>query len=95
MRPGGTNITWTSRCWWWKSSPRPRRRGTDWTNAWCINRPTLQEYVLLAQDKRVAQLYRRTAEGWDLETYGPNEDVRLTAIELTCSIEAIYEAAWD
>ncbi|MGH8582024.1 MAG: Uma2 family endonuclease [Gammaproteobacteria bacterium] len=57
--------------------------------------PTLQEYVLLAQDKREAQLYRRAPEGWDLETYGPNEDVRLTAIDFTCPIETIYEAAWD
>ncbi len=56
---------------------------------------TLQEYVLVAQDTIEAQIYRRAGEAWDLETYGPNEDLHLTAIDFACSMEALYQAAWD
>lgn len=57
--------------------------------------PSVQEYVLIAQDKLEVQIYRRTVEGWDLEMYVPGDSVRFAAVEFVCPIEAIYEKVWD
>ena len=50
--------------------------------------PTLQEYLLLAQDVQEATLFRR-AQGWQAEVYRTGE-FYLAAVDLTVSLDAFY-----
>lgn len=52
---------------------------------------SLQEYVLVAQDRMEVQIYRRTGIDWELKTYHENEQVELASVGLTLPIEQIYE----
>lgn len=52
---------------------------------------SLKEYILVAQEKREVRIYRRSAEGWDLETYAEGDQVNLTSIALEIPIDAVYE----
>jgi Uma2 family endonuclease len=56
--------------------------------------PSLQEYVLVAQDRMDVRSYRRTPEGWDLETCFEGDRVKLDPVGLDIPIEAIYEEVW-
>lgn len=51
--------------------------------------PTLQEYVLVAQDEPRIEVYRR-ATGWDLEVYGPGQRLRLDALGGDLDLDAVY-----
>ncbi len=51
--------------------------------------PTLQEYVLVAQDEPRIEVYRR-ATGWDLEVYGPGQRLRLEALGGDLDLDAVY-----
>ncbi|MGH8470099.1 MAG: Uma2 family endonuclease [Gammaproteobacteria bacterium] len=53
--------------------------------------PRLQEYVLVAQDSRDIRVYRRTSEGWELETCTEGDTVHLHSVGLSLPVEAIYE----
>lgn len=53
---------------------------------------SLQEYMLIAQESKRVQVYRRSADGWDLETYGEGDDVHLSSVGLSLPLEAVYEA---
>ncbi len=52
--------------------------------------PTLQEYLLLEQDRLRAELYRRGEAGWDLALYGPGEQIRLASIDLALALDHLY-----
>jgi Uma2 family endonuclease len=52
---------------------------------------SLREYVLVAQDRREVQVYRRGAVGWDLEIHGAADVVHFTAVDLRMPVAAIYE----
>lgn len=52
---------------------------------------TLQEYVLLAQDKLRAEVHRRRDGGWELERYGHSDDLRLESVDLTLPLAEIYQ----
>ena len=53
---------------------------------------TLQEYVLISQNRQRIDCFRRNAEGrWELYSYRGNQKLELTNINFTCSITAIYE----
>jgi Uma2 family endonuclease len=54
--------------------------------------PSLQEYLLIEQDRVHADLFRRNAEGlWVLHPSGPGETVQLDSVGLTLPMELIYE----
>jgi Uma2 family endonuclease len=55
---------------------------------------SLQEYALAAQDRLEVKVYRRTADGWDLETSTAGDRVRLSSVGLEIPIERIYEDVW-
>ncbi|MBN2701878.1 MAG: Uma2 family endonuclease [Methylothermaceae bacterium] len=57
--------------------------------------PTLEEYVLIAQDKVALEIYRRAEAGGDRITYGPTETVHLASVGWECAIQTIYEGVWD
>jgi len=53
---------------------------------------TLQEYVVINQERIGVECYRRNAEGrWELYPYADGEEVRLASVEFQCPIAQIYE----
>ncbi len=51
--------------------------------------PTLQEYILVSQDRRCIEVYRRDAEKWSCETGGPGAVVTIHGKPI--SVDAVYE----
>ena len=57
---------------------------------------TLQEYVLISQNKINIECFRRNQEGrWVLFTYQQNEQIQLESINFTCQVSEIYEDVLD
>jgi Uma2 family endonuclease len=53
---------------------------------------TLQEYVLVSQNKINIECFRRNSDGrWELFTYQPQETLQLESINFSCSVSEIYE----
>jgi Uma2 family endonuclease len=54
--------------------------------------PSLQEYVLVSQDLRRVELYRRGPNvGWTFLTFERDETVELTSINLELRLASVYE----
>lgn len=53
--------------------------------------PSLEEYVLAAQDRREVRIYRRLADGWELETCTEGDTVKLRSVELELSLTDVYD----
>jgi Uma2 family endonuclease len=51
---------------------------------------SLEEYVLIDQNKPWVEVYRRTPAGWMQEIYGPDESVRFTSVDLTVAMADLY-----
>jgi Uma2 family endonuclease len=55
---------------------------------------SLQEYVLINQERVSVECFRRNAEGlWVLYPYSEGQDVQLASVNFSCAIEALYEDA--
>jgi Uma2 family endonuclease len=52
--------------------------------------PSLLEYALVAQEGRSIEVFRRRADGWELETYGAGEIFRLQSIAFSANVDDIY-----
>lgn len=53
---------------------------------------TLQEYVLVSQNKINIECFRRNSDGrWELFTYQANETLQLESINFSCLVSEIYE----
>lgn len=53
---------------------------------------TLQEYVLISQQRQRVDCFRRNAEGfWVLKFYHPGSEIHLASIDFRTSLDAIYE----
>ena len=53
---------------------------------------TLQEYVLISQNRQRIDCFRRNAEcRWELYSYRGNQEIQLTSVNFTCSVAAVYE----
>jgi Uma2 family endonuclease len=52
---------------------------------------SLKEYVLIAQDKMQVEVYRPIEEGWALERYGQDDELRFESVGLTISMAELYE----
>jgi Uma2 family endonuclease len=52
--------------------------------------PSLQEYVVVAQDRRFVSISRRAGDLWSFEDLGAGAVVRLQSLELELSIDALY-----
>ncbi len=53
--------------------------------------PSLQEYVLVAQDKVKIECYRRNDDAWQIESYSHGDECRFVSVNYRCPIETIYE----
>ncbi len=53
--------------------------------------PELQEYLLIEQDRRHADLFRKNAEGfWVLHPYGENGVIALESLKLQVPMSTLY-----
>ncbi|MEN9580224.1 MAG: hypothetical protein RJA70_3233 [Pseudomonadota bacterium] len=58
--------------------------------------PSLREYVLVSQDKRSIEVWRRTGRDWARSSYGSDGaagHVRLDSIDFDLDLNALYDAA--
>ena len=54
--------------------------------------PSLQEYVLVAQDEAKIEIHRRHGDiGWEIVTLTPGDPVELKSLEFASDFPAIYE----
>ena len=51
---------------------------------------SLKEYVLVSQNQRKVEVYRRGSSGWDLETYTGPDIVDLSSVDFTFSVAELY-----
>ena len=53
---------------------------------------SLQEYVLIRQDRISVECYRRNSQGrWELYSYGEGQEIELASVNFSCAIAALYE----
>ena len=53
---------------------------------------TLQEYVLINQERVSVECFRRNSEGqWVLYPYGEGDEINLASVDFSCPIAALYE----
>lgn len=55
--------------------------------------PSLEEYVLVAQDARKLEVFRRTSEGFACTVYGAGERAKLGSIGFELDVDELYAAA--
>jgi Uma2 family endonuclease len=56
------------------------------------NLESLQEYVLVSQNKTNVDVFRRNSEGqWLFSSYGKEENLHLASVDFQCSINDVYE----
>ena len=54
--------------------------------------PTIQEYVLVATNYQVVEVYRRTLKGWtEYQVYGPGDEVELRSIDVHFPLAVLYK----
>lgn len=51
---------------------------------------SLEEYVLVSQDKKLVEVFRRSPEGWVLSEAGPGQELELRSLGVAVSIDAVY-----
>lgn len=52
--------------------------------------PSLREYVIVAQDRKRIEVYRRDGKRWVMEEYGEGEPARLESLDVTLDVDGIY-----
>lgn len=52
---------------------------------------SLQEYVLISQDRPQVEIFRRVQDAWELETCLGGDEVCLRSVELVLPMEQVYE----
>lgn len=53
---------------------------------------SLQEYVLVSQNRQSVECFRRNSEGqWVLYPYGQGDEIHLASIDFRCAIASVYE----
>jgi Uma2 family endonuclease len=55
--------------------------------------PSLQEYVLVAQDRRRVEVWRREEAGWAYAVFDAGARAELPSIRFTLDVDELYEAA--
>lgn len=51
---------------------------------------SLQEYVLVAQEARRIEVFRRSPQGWVLSEAGPGEQLGLESVEVRVAVDDVY-----
>lgn len=53
--------------------------------------PSLQEYVLVSQDRPMIEVFRREGDTWVLRAHGPGTTVALASVGVTFTVDAVYQ----
>ncbi|MFZ1643475.1 MAG: Uma2 family endonuclease [Candidatus Contendobacter sp.] len=72
-------------------SPSTNQRDREFKRIAYRQLPDLQEYLLVAQESRLAICYRRLPDGWEQEPYGAREVIELKSVGLNLPLTRIYE----
>jgi Uma2 family endonuclease len=76
-------------------SPNTRNTDEREKRAAYLELESLREYVLLEQDRAEVRVTgRREDDGWSERVYGPDDVIRLDALDLDIAMQHIYEGAW-
>lgn len=71
-------------------STEDQARGSKWVRYQDV--PSLQHYLLIAQEERRIEVYTRTDVGWHLVVVRPPKDeLTLSALGMTLTLDEIYE----
>jgi Uma2 family endonuclease len=70
-------------------STEKRDRGIKW--AGYRRCETLEDYVLVSQYRQSVEIFSRAGDVWVYRAYGPEDTVPFTSIDLSLSMDALYE----
>lgn len=54
---------------------------------------SLREYMLIDQERRWVEIYRRNETGWSADIYAPEDDITLESAALHITMDTLYEAS--
>lgn len=52
---------------------------------------SLQEYVLVAQDRPRVEVFRREGDIWALREHGPGSEIALASVDASIPVDALYD----
>ena len=74
-------------------SPTTERYDREQKRLYYQQLSSLSEYVLVAQDRRRVEVWRRDGNAWAHSAYGQGEQAPLPSIDLTIDVDALYADA--
>ncbi len=74
-------------------SPTTERYDREQKRLYYQQMPSLSEYVLVAQDRRRVEVWRREGDGWRHSAHGHGERIPLPSIQLDVDVDALYADA--
>lgn len=74
-------------------SPTTERYDREQKRLYYQELPSLREYVLVAQDRRRIEVWRRSGEGWEQAIYEAGAKALLRSIDFEIDVDELYEIA--
>lgn len=74
-------------------SPSTQRYDREQKRLYYQQLESLQEYVLVAQDRRHVEVWRRDGDGWAHAAFGPATTASLPSIDFELNVDDLYAAA--
>ena len=74
-------------------SPSTERYDREQKRLYYLQLPSLQEYLLVAQDRCHVEMYRRCGEEWEQLNFGAGDTVPLASIDFALSVDELYGEA--
>ena len=74
-------------------SPTTERYDREQKRLYCQQLDSLREYVLVAQDRRCVEVWRREGEGWVHAAYEAGAEAPLPSIDYRLDVDELYDTA--
>ncbi len=74
-------------------SPSTERYDREQKRLYYQQLASLQEYVLVAQDRKLVEVWRRSGDNWQNETFQAGNHACLTSIDYQLSVDELYAEA--
>ncbi|MEM9693935.1 MAG: Uma2 family endonuclease [Myxococcota bacterium] len=74
-------------------SPSTERYDREQKRLYYQHLDSLEEYVLIAQDRRRVDVWRREGEAWVHAVHGPGSTVELPSLDLSVDVDSLYREA--
>lgn len=55
--------------------------------------PTVEEYVLVASQYQIVEVYHRMPQSWAYDAYGPGDEIELLSLDIRLPVAALYRDA--